>query len=109
MLPYLLFVPLLIYLIYYSFLEQTQTKEIKRNGIRTVGTIILNRESGAKSFYRLGGNINHPTIKFITAEGKEVIGEPIAAFISQHEVVVPSTIYIIYDLRNPERFCIDGS
>ena len=84
-------------------------REVKRNGVRVLGTIIHNTESGAKSFYRLGGNINTPTIKFVTERGQEIIGEPIAGFISQHEVIVPSTIYIIYDSRNPERFCIDGS
>jgi hypothetical protein len=102
----LLFVPLVIYLVYYSFIEQSEIRKVKRNGISANGIIIENRESRSKSIYRLGGNINYPTIKFLTVDGKEIIGEPIAGFISQQQVVVQSNIHLMYDLDNPERFCI---
>lgn len=90
-------------LIYHS----DKLRGFKENGIRSTGTIIDNGESGAESDYRLGGNINNPTIKFVTESGEEIIGKPVTGFISQHEIIVPSSIDIIYDAPNPQRFSID--
>ena len=59
--------------------------------------------------FQLGSNINNPTIKFTTSEGREIVGDPIVGFISQFEVVVPSQINIIYNSKNPKQFCLDVS
>ena len=53
------------------------------------------------------GNINNLTVSYITKEGKEIIGHPITSFISQQEVVVPSSINIVYNSRNPNKFYLD--
>lgn len=100
---------MLIGLVIYFFLGKDTEHALKQHGIRTTGIIIYNKESASKSMYRLGGNINHPTIKFITETGEEVVGQPISGFISQYEVLVPSQVKIIYDKRVPKRFCIDAN
>jgi hypothetical protein len=107
--PYLLFIPFILIAIYYYLDQDNEIQRIKRNGVSVVGTIIHNKESGAKSMYRLGGNINDPTIKFFTEDGEEIIGNPIVGFISQQEVAVPSNVNVIYDRKDPKRFCIDIS
>src|SRR5689334_2076274 len=87
----------------YDYIKQV---ELKYHGSKTIGTIIHNKEMAARSMYRLGGNINIPTIQFVTADGKEIIGEPILGFVTQHEILVPSPIGIIYDRKRPSRFMI---
>lgn len=105
MLLYILIFLILVLLVYWSN-NYFKRADLRRNGIRTVGTIIHNEESFQTSKYRLGGNINNPTIKFITTDGKEIIGKPIIGFVSQHEVVVPSQVSIIYDVKKPYKFMI---
>jgi hypothetical protein len=91
----------------YTYLNQkTKTNSIKQNGIRTVGTIIQNKETQNR-LDQLGGNINEPTIKFITKDGQEIIGKPVVGFTSQHEVMVPGKVSIIYDSKNPQKFFLD--
>lgn len=102
----ILFVLALLFYWCYDYLERI---ELKHHGIKTIGTIVQNKEMAAKSMYRLGGNINMPTIQFKTTEGKEIIGQPIIGFVTQHEVVVPSSIRIIYDKKKPNRFMIASS
>ncbi len=99
---------LILALVIYLVLESTERDSLKQYGITVVGTIIENRERGPDSMYRLGGNVNYPTIQFTTAEGKEIIGQPMLGFISQHEIVVPSYISIIYDPESPHRFMVAG-
>ena len=93
--------------IVYYFFQRDQARNLKENGIKVTGTIVHNGQSGVSSNFRLGGNINNPTIQFVTKEGQEILGKPIVGFISQHEVIVPSSIDIIYDPKNPKRFCVD--
>jgi hypothetical protein len=87
-------------------LEKGKVRKIKRNGVRTLGVIVFSEESNSNSMFRLGGNINNPVIKFITEDGREIIGKPISGFISQHEVFVMDKITIIYDRKNPNKFCV---
>jgi hypothetical protein len=87
------------------------SRRIKRNGIKATGVIIQNHESTESRSPNiggtLGGNINHPVIRFTIEDGSEITGEPFTAFISQHEVRVPSYINIIYNAKNPAEFIID--
>src|SRR4051794_22865893 len=89
--------------------ERSKDDDIKNNGTRVLGTIINNKELilDWSEWDRLGGNINNPTVRFMTLEGREIIGKPIARFVTQYEVKPPANIYIIYDTRNPQRFRID--
>ncbi len=103
---YIIIITLIAALGYYFF-QRNQTQNLKENGIKVTGTIVHNGQSGSGSNFRLGGNINNPTIQFVTKDGQEILGKPIVGFISQHEVIVPSNIDIIYDPKNPKRFCID--
>src|SRR5215204_4412446 len=90
----------------YTYFNQKKTiGSIKKNGVRVVGTIIQNNDRHGN--YQLGGNINSPTIRFVTEEGKEIIGKPVVGFTSQYEVAVPSHVNIIYDSRNPKQFYLD--
>lgn len=93
----------------YWWWENRKQRDLKKHGIRVLGTIVENRESSPNSKYRLGGNINNPTIKFLTESGEEIIGRPITGFISQKEVSVPSNVYIFYDRRNPNKFYLEMS
>lgn len=90
----------------YYFFQRDQTQNLKENGVKVTGKIVHNGQDGANSNFRLGGNINNPTIQFITNEGQEILGKPIVGFISQHEVIVPSYIDLVYDPKKPKRFCI---
>ena len=86
-----------------------RTRNIKRNGVRTRGVIIANREKqNPRSDNQLGGNINTPTIRFTTLDGEEITGVPVVGFTSQHEVRVPSSIDIVYHAKNPKQFYIPG-
>lgn len=95
----------------YDYVRQKRRINIiKRHGIRTTGVIVKNRDTIGSSkldFYRLGGNINDPVIKFTTEEGQEIIGKPVVGFITQHEVHVPKEINVIYDPKNPKEFFIE--
>lgn len=95
-----------IAIIVYYCNDYIKRLDLKRNGIKTIGAIIYNKEISPRSMYRLGGNINSPTIRFITINGEEIIGQPILGFVSQHEVMVPSQVFIIYDRKEPGRFMI---
>ena len=88
--------------------QKRQISLIKRNGVRVIGTVIKNKEFKSDDFYRLGGNLNDPTVRFITKDGGEIIGKPILGFTSQKEILTPFSVYIIYDSRNPQRFYIDA-
>jgi hypothetical protein len=99
---------LILALVIYFVLESAERDSLKQYGITVVGIIIENEERGADSMYRLGGNVNYPTIQFKTVEGKKVIGQPMLGFTSQHEVVVPSYISIIYDPESPYKFMVVG-
>lgn len=103
---YIFYAVIILLIAYFLLSQKTTINSIKRNGIKTVGTIIENSEKQGSS-YQLGGNINNPTVRFITNEGKEIIGNPVVGFISQKEVVVPSTINIVYDSKNPNKFYLD--
>src|ERR1043165_7262569 len=105
---YLFFTAIVVFVIYYYLDQRGKINTIKYNGVKVVGTIIQNTENsnGQDGFGRLGGNINEPTIKFITKDGQEIIGKPVVRFVSQHEVVVPSKVYIIYDAKDPQKFFI---
>jgi hypothetical protein len=100
------FIIVLVATLAYSCYGYFERMELKHNGVKVVGTIVHNTDGSPNNMYRLGGNINNPTIRFITAEGKVITGKPILGFISQHEVVVPSEILIIYDRKKPSRFMI---
>lgn len=91
---------------YFYFDNKRRHQWIKKHGIIVRGTIIKNEERHPFRQERLGGNINNPTIKFMTKEGATVTGQPISGFTSQREIPVPSSISVIYDVRNPKRFCV---
>jgi hypothetical protein len=107
MLYFVLVIVLMIGL--YTWWENKKQEDIKKRGVRVCGIIVENDESSPDSRFRLGGNINTPTVKFYTESGAEIIGKPIVGFISQREVVVPSSVYLFYDKQNPNRFCLDMS
>ena len=95
-----------------TYLDQRRrSNSIKRNGIKTTGIIIQNSESGEtdnrSDMYRLGGNINEPTIQFTTLDGQVIIGKPIIGFITQYELAVPKEVNIVYNSKNPQEFYID--
>jgi hypothetical protein len=90
--------------------EGRKTHRIKQYGIKARGVIIENNEdSGGNETLDgpLGGNINEPVIRFTIEDGSEIVGRPVTGFISQHEVLVPSYINIIYDPKEPAKFIID--
>lgn len=103
----LIFIVISVCIISYYFTND-KIAELKRDGIRTMATIIENHETNPKSMYRLGGNINTPTVRFFTTDGREIIGKPVLGFITQFEVTVPMHIDIIYDPADPDIFCIDA-
>jgi hypothetical protein len=88
------------------FLEKRRKERFGKTGIKVTGTIVHNKESFGNDKFRLGGNINNPTITFVTIEGEEITGEPVTGFISQHEVVVPSQVNVIYNKFNPRKFYV---
>lgn len=92
----------------YTYLDQKKDiKTIKRNGIKATGVIIENREAGADSGRRLGGNINEPVVRFTTNDGRVITGKPVVGFTSQYEVVVPHVVNVVYNASNPNEFYID--
>jgi hypothetical protein len=101
----LIFVALVGLLTYFN--QRNRIHSIKRNGVKTTGVIVTNKEFNPDSARRLGGNINDPTIKFATLDGQIIIGKPIVGFISQDEVAVPTEVNIVYNSRNPKQFYID--
>lgn len=90
----------------YYYWEYRKQANLRKHGIKVAGTIIRNKESSPNSKYRLGGNINYPTIKFVAVDGVEVIGKPIIGFTSQHEVVVPSQVFVVYEKSDPRKVCV---
>jgi hypothetical protein len=107
MLYFVLVVVVVIGIYYYR--EKAKELTLKKNGIKVEGIIIDNVESSPNSRFRLGGNINNPTVKFFTEDGDEIVGRPIVGFISQYQVVVPSQITVIYDRKNPQKFYLAES
>lgn len=103
---YIFIALIVVVAIYFVLYQRLRIKRIKRNGIRVVGTIIQNMEPQGSRF-QLGGNINSPTVSYFTTEGQEIIGRPVVGFVTQHEVVVPSQVHIIYNSKNPEQFYLD--
>jgi hypothetical protein len=94
-------------LLYMSLKERAKDMLLKKKGARVSGIIIENKEEMANSNWRLGGNINQPTVKFITRDGREIIGTPIRGFVTQHEVVLPIWVTVFYDPKDPQKFTID--
>ena len=98
-------------IVWFALDEKFRANQIKRNGIKVRGIIVANKEfTGAYKDddpFQLGGLINEPTVKFITKEGKVIIGSPEIGFVSQHKIVPPVKVIVIYDPKQPEKFCID--
>lgn len=101
----LIFVALLGIITYLN--QKKNINTIKRNGIKTTGVIIENKESGADSARRLGGNFNEPVVRFTTNDGHVITGKPVVGFTSQYEVAVPHMVNIVYNAENPKEFYID--
>ena len=91
--------------VYFFIKQQATINSIKRNGIKVKGIIVENSEKQG-SMFQLGGNINAPTVKFITNDGQEIIGKPVMGFVSQTEILVPSYINVVYHSRNPRKFLV---
>jgi hypothetical protein len=88
--------------------DRIKYNQLKRRGIKVSGTVIANSDkSPSREVYRLGGNINQPTVKFVTQGGHEIIGSPVLGFVTQHEVITPLRVTVFYDAKKPKRFCID--
>ncbi len=106
-----LFVLVLVVLVLAALVEKSEISRFKKRGIKVCGVIIENKElaGGQNDGNRLGGNINTPTVLFHTLEGLKIIGEPVEGFVTQHEVVPPVKVHVIYDKDDPRRFCIDFS
>jgi hypothetical protein len=104
---YLLVLVFIAWLLWLSLKERSKDIWLKKNGVRVSGIIIENKEEMAESYWRLGGNINQPTVKFITRDGREIIGTPILGFITQHEVAPPIWVTVFYDPNHPEKFTVD--
>jgi hypothetical protein len=105
---------IVVLLVSLVLIARIKMRSIEKKGIRVVGTIIENRESGDGRIGRtdngkFGANINMPTIKFTTLDGKEIVGQPVIEFASEFELPVPSEIYIKYTPENPGEFCVDIS
>jgi hypothetical protein len=107
-LEYLLIFFVIVGCLYLGWTDKRKHIRLKRNGTKVYGTIISNREfvSGKVDFYRLGGNINTPTVKFMTQDGREIIGTPVLGFITQHEVIPPIQVIVFYNPKQPDEFCI---
>jgi hypothetical protein len=103
--PFLLII--LMGLVMY-FSQKARADDIKANGVRIIGTMIQNSESNPNSYYRLGGNINTPVLSFVTKDGVQITGRVTNTFVTQFEITVPCSVYIIYNEKNPEKFLFDG-
>ncbi|MEO5943828.1 MAG: hypothetical protein ABIP30_13205 [Ferruginibacter sp.] len=107
----MIYIPFLIAIIaglYLYFAKRDKADNIRSNGTRVTGVLLQNLESMPNSFYRLGGNINNSLISFTTENGMEITGSPASDFITQTEVKVPCSVYIIYNNTNPQEFLLDG-
>lgn len=92
----------------YAYLNHKKDiNAIKRNGIKTTGVIIENKELSANSARRLGGNFNEPIVRFTTEDGRVIRGKPVVGFTSQYEVTVPDIVNVVYNAANPKEFYID--
>jgi len=102
------YIPLIAVIIFgiYYYIDKNKELTIKRSGIKVPGVIIDIKGSSGYYFSRLGGNINTPIIRFFTENGEEVVGKPIIGFISQREFQVPTHVIVIYDRKDPNKFCI---
>jgi len=81
--------------------------ELKTKGIKVPGHIIYNEERhGTKGDSHRGGIINHPTVRFITTDGREIIGKPALEYISNRKIKEVMNIMVMYDPKNPYRFII---
>ena len=89
--------------------DKLKYNRLKKSGIKVPGTIIANKEKRSvdNDMYRMGGNINNPTVRFSTPAGTEVIGTPVIGFVTQNEVHPPINVMVYYDANRPETFCID--
>jgi hypothetical protein len=92
-----------------AFADRYRYNFLKKTGIKVSGVIIANKEhqSMDNDSYRLGGNINSPTVKFRTQNGSEIIGSPVIGFVTQYEVIPPLKCIVFYDQRDPDKFCVD--
>lgn len=108
---YLFILFFLVPLVCFSLIEHNQVKALKKKGVRLPGVIVANEESSKTmdEFSRLGGNINTPTVRFVTKDGHIITGEPIQGFVTQHEVVPPVRVLVIYEAKDPQRFCLEFS
>ena len=95
----------------YTYVNQrSRINVIKRNGVKATGVIVQNRDTVSTDkldFYRLGGNINDPIVRFATEDGQIITGRPVVGFITQYEVDIPKQINIVYNSKNPKQFYID--
>jgi hypothetical protein len=89
--------------------DRLKYNRLKKSGLKVPGVIIANREkrSANNDMYRLGGNINYPTVKFVTQDGQEISGAPVLGFVTQYEVIPPLSVTVFYDPIQPNSFCID--
>ncbi|RYY84108.1 MAG: hypothetical protein EOO15_20085 [Chitinophagaceae bacterium] len=92
-----------------ALFERSKADRLKRRGVSVPGTIVANdvRSSAGNDRYRMDGNLNEPTVTFLTNDGREITGKPIVGFVTQYRLSPPIPVIVVYDLKNPERFTID--
>jgi hypothetical protein len=92
-----------------ALLKRYRVDLLKRKGISVSGTIVANNvsKSAGNDRYRMNGNLNEPTVTFLTIDGREITGKPILGFVTLYEINPPVPVIVVYDPRNPERFTID--
>ncbi|GAB4093019.1 DUF3592 domain-containing protein [Flaviaesturariibacter terrae] len=96
-------------LIGFALLERSKAGRLKRTGVPVPGTIVANdvRKSAGNDRYRMGGNLNEPTVTFLTIDGREITGKPVVGFVTQYRLNPPIPVIVVYDRANPQRFTID--
>ncbi|RYY88353.1 MAG: hypothetical protein EOO15_09270 [Chitinophagaceae bacterium] len=82
-----------------ALFERSKVSRLKRKGISVAGTIVANdvRKSAGNDRYRMGGNLNEPTVTFSTVDGREITGKPVLGFVTQYEMHPPIPVIVAYD------------
>lgn len=81
--------------------------KIMETGTRVKAILVECGEKPAKSIDKFAGRIYLPTISFFTLEGKPIVGTPMIGFKSFKELVAPMEVEVIYDPKDPAKFCVE--
>ncbi|GAA4319236.1 DUF3592 domain-containing protein [Flaviaesturariibacter amylovorans] len=109
MIEFIVIFSLIGVLIGYALFERSKPDRLKRRGVSVPGTIVANyvSTSAGNDRYRMAGNLNEPTVTFITNDGREITGKPIVGFVTLYKLSPPVPVIVVYDPKNPNRFTID--